>query len=650
MPPIMKKRLPLFAVPLILSSSVLLAPQAFAAPQANADNYTITQGQNFTFTPMENDATDPGHWLFVEAVDDPTGANAGATAISDGFAYNGVRSSGSKITYTPAANFTGTTTFFYGVQSVPNGGSANPNNLTNSAKVTITVTEGGGGIPQPPASPPPIAYGQRDSVVSGETVLIDALSNDAGVGLTITDVGNPFGRTGDGGFFSTGTASIVNNKIRFVADGPNFDGPTTFFYQITDSQGRTNFGSTTVDVSPATGSTGPKAGDDNAEYDFADRQGGATWIAPFWNDTGAELKITAVGSNQNNTTVIVDNGKQVSYTPRSGFSGRDTFTYTVTDKFGGTDQATITVAVVGVGPTATFPRPVANGDAYDITNRPEIALNVLANDEDNDPNGRTLSSVTGSSRGVTGVVGNNVVYTPNAGFVSGSDSFFYTITDTLGRTSSAQVTVTIPGGGNTGGGTGGGTGVNQSPDAVEDIDRIGIVPGATQTERNVTSFVLANDTDPDGDSLSVQSVGAARFGSVRESGGQVFYTPPSFLTSGGFTYVVSDGNGGTDAAAVTFGIVDSVNPTTNPVVSNENITVAPGGSFTINVIANDIDPDGDALNLDQISGFVQGTITSSGNSITYTANSNASGTDAIFYGVADGQGGNGSGTVNITIQ
>ncbi len=635
MPPLNKKKFsPSTAVTLLLSSSVLFATQAFAVPSANPDSYTTTKGQSITFNPMKNDAAyGAGNWIYIEEVDSPAPYGTGATSISNG-----------KITYIPPANFTGTTSFFYGIRDQFND--------INSAEIKITVTDGGGGVPQPSTpSPFPKAYGQLDTVAAAETILIDALRNDVGDGLTITGVDNPFGRRSDGSYFSTGTTSIVNNKIRFVADS-NFEGKTTFWYRIKDSEGRTNSGPTSVQVTAATGgSNGPEANDDSAEYIVADRQGGAIWIAPFWNDKGTELKITGLETNtdQNNSAVIVDNNRQISYTPKSGFSGSDTFDYTVTDKFGRTDTATIRVAVVGSN--TTFARPVANGDAYPVsTNASNVTLNVLNNDQaNNDPGGRTLFVEPYSQNGATAFVDGSIVYTPNANFV-GTDEFYYSITDTLGRADSAKVVVTVSGGnggGDNGGGDNGG-GVNQSPDAREDVQRISIVPGSSPAEREI--FVLGNDVDPDGDILSVQSVGQVRSGSVRLESGRVLYTPPNFLTSSGFVYVVSDGNGGTDAAAVTLGIVDSINPTTNPVVSNENVTVAPGATLDIPVLFNDNDPDGDTLILDQITGGSQGTITKIGNTIRYTANGNASGTDAIFYGVADGQGGNGSGTVNITIQ
>ena len=83
----------------------------------------------------------------------------------------------------------------------------------------------------------------------------------------------------------------------------------------------------------------------------------------------------------------------------------------------------------------------------------------------------------------------NVRYDAPAGFV-GTDEFWYSMKDSIGRTNSAKVTITVEEIN---------TGTNETPDAVEDIFCANI---------NAAEFVidvLANDTDPNGDALSVLS-------------------------------------------------------------------------------------------------------------------------------------------------
>ena len=103
------------------------------------------------------------------------------------------------------------------------------------------------------------------------------------------------------------------------------------------------------------------------------------------------------------------------------------------------------------------------------------------------------------------ISGSNLVYTPSANF-NGSDSFTYTINDGTGLTDTATVSVTV-------------TAVNDNPVANDDS-------ATTEEDVAVTISLVANDTDIDGDSLSIESVGTASNGSVVNNGnGTVTYTP-----------------------------------------------------------------------------------------------------------------------------
>jgi hypothetical protein len=68
----------------------------------------------------------------------------------------------------------------------------------------------------------------------------------------------------------------------------------------------------------------------------------------------------------------------------------------------------------------------------------------------------------------------------------------------------------------------------------------------------VTIDVLANDSDPDGDTLTITALTQPANGSVVNNGSDVTYTPRNnFRGNDTFTYTISDGNGGTDTATVT---------------------------------------------------------------------------------------------------
>ena len=143
-----------------------------------------------------------------------------------------------------------------------------------------------------------------------------------------------------------------------------------------------------------------------------------------------------------------------------------------------------------------------------------------------------VSSVQATSDQGGTVVGHNafVTYTPASGFC-GTDSFTYTISDGNGGSDTATVTINV-------------SCVNDGPTANDD-------QGSTPEDTPVTVDVLANDTDPENDPLTVIGVTQPSHGSVTNNGNDVTYTPNAdFCGSDSFTYTISDGNGGSDTATV----------------------------------------------------------------------------------------------------
>ena len=86
---------------------------------------------------------------------------------------------------------------------------------------------------------------------------------------------------------------------------------------------------------------------------------------------------------------------------------------------------------------------------------------------------------------------------------------------------------------------------NQAPNTVADN-------AATQRGEAVTINVLANDTDPNGDALTITAVSKPQFGAATTNGQNVTYTPKAgFAGQDSFSYFVSDGHGNTTAGSVT---------------------------------------------------------------------------------------------------
>ncbi|WP_460458901.1 cadherin-like domain-containing protein [Angustibacter peucedani] len=214
--------------------------------------------------------------------------------------------------------------------------------------------------------------------------------------------------------------------------------------------------------------------------------------------------------------------------------------------------------------------------ADDVTldeDSPATPLDLLGNDSDADGDTLVVVSTTGAAKGTVSLSGGQVTYTPDAD-AYGSDAFSYTVSDGTGRTADAAVDVTVA----------------PQPDApVAGDDTLSVDEDDPATPVDV----LAGDTDADGDTLSVSSVGAAAHGSVALSGGTVTYAPDAdYDGPDSFSYTADDGTGRTSSATVTV----TVSPVEDaPVAADDAYSVQVGDPVAGSVLDNDSDEDGDAL-------------------------------------------------------
>ncbi|MFS2126780.1 Ig-like domain-containing protein [Pseudomonas sp. Pseusp97] len=159
--------------------------------------------------------------------------------------------------------------------------------------------------------------------------------------------------------------------------------------------------------------------------------------------------------------------------------------------------------------------------------------------------------------------------------------------------------------------------------------------------------LLGNDSDIDGDSLSIVSVQGAVNGSVKLEGGNVVFTPAKdFNGSGSFTYTISDGHGGTSTATVTVG-VNAVNDA--PTLVADTASTKEDTAVKIDVLANDSDVDGDKLTVSSASAGNGSVVINADGTLTYTPKTNFSGNDTISYTVSDGHGGTATSTVAVSV-
>ncbi len=180
--------------------------------------------------------------------------------------------------------------------------------------------------------------------------------------------------------------------------------------------------------------------------------------------------------------------------------------------------------------------------------------------------------------------------------------------------------------------------LNRAPAAANDAATI-----QRGTTANVA--VLANDTDPDGNTLVVTSVTQPAHGSATFTASGVSYTPTAgFVGTDSFTYRISDGANGTATATVTIIVRD------NAPVANPDVATTPQATpVTINPLANDTDPNGDALSLTSVGTPAHGTASISGGTVLYTPTAGYVGSDSFSYSITDANGSTASSTISVTV-
>ena len=185
--------------------------------------------------------------------------------------------------------------------------------------------------------------------------------------------------------------------------------------------------------------------------------------------------------------------------------------------------------------------------------------------------------------------------------------------------------------------------VNEMPVAVNDA-------ATTSVNNSVVVDVLSNDSDPDGDPLTVTAVTAPSKGTaVITAGTTVTYTPKKNYTGpDSFTYTISDGRGGAATASVAITVVAGNAP---PRAAADKATTAPGTPVVIAVLANDSDPDGDPLTIVAITQGANGTVGNNGDgTLTYTPLAGFKGRDTFTYTISDGRGGTSVGKVTVRVK
>ncbi|EJG0152621.1 tandem-95 repeat protein, partial [Vibrio parahaemolyticus] len=268
-----------------------------------------------------------------------------------------------------------------------------------------------------------------------------------------------------------------------------------------------------------------------------------------FKDSDSALNFSVSGNS--NVLVSIENGI-ATISPTADWNGSETLTFTATDPSGESVSQTVNFTVT----------PVADivADKTTVVEDTPTIIKVLGNDTfEGDDKVVSLDAENGPKNG-TVIVNNDgtVTYTPDDNYV-GEDTFTYIVTSG-GVSESTTVNVDV-------------TPVNDAPVAKDDI-------ATTQEDTAVTIDVLSNDTDVDGDKLSIQSASVPEAqGKVEIVDGKLVFTPAeNFNGDAEIAYIVTDGQL-TDEAKVTV--------TVNPVDDAPTIKVDAVESITEDAVNTD---------------------------------------------------------------
>jgi len=599
-------------------------------PAAVDDTAGTSENSSVSVAVLTNDS-DPDGDTFSITDFDTTGTNGGSISRS---VNNLVFDPGSAFDDLAAAQ-TRQSLFTYTITDSHGG--------TDTASVTVTVTG---------ANDPPVATDDSRSVSEDSTgATVSVLGNDTDAESQTLSV-SAVDTTGTTGLVTNNGTDVTydpNGQFEYLAAGQT--AADTFTYTVSDGHGGTDTATVTVTVTGV--NDAPVARDDTASTTEAS----SVVVNVLANDTDAEGTVSISGIDTTGTLGSVTNNGDgtVTYDPNGAFENKgaedaptDTFTYTVSDGHGGTDAATVTVTVNGINdpPVAADDSPSVSEDSTGAT------VPVLANDTDAES--QTLSVSAVDTTGTTGLVTNNgtdVTYDPNGEFDylgasdTATDTFTYTVSDGHGGTDTATVTVTV-------------TGVNDAPAGRDDS-------ASTTEESSVLVYVLTNDSDAEGGTVSISGIDTTgTVGLVTNNGdGTVTYDPSgefeylgaSDTATDTFTYTITDGHGGTDTATVTV-TVNGINDP--PVATDDSPSVSEDSTgVTVPVLGNDTDAESQTLSVSAVDTTgTTGLVTNNGTDVTYDPDglfeSLAAGetaTDTFTYTVSDGHGGTDTATVTVTV-
>jgi VCBS repeat-containing protein len=595
-----------------------------AAPVAVADTFAATEDTALPVLAARN--------VLTNDTDTDTPA-ANLTAVLDTTTTKGtlVLNANGTFSYTPLANANGVDTFTYHAYDGANA----------SAPVTVTINVA-------PVNDAPVAgadtltTAQNTAIVTPVATL---LANDTDVDnnpLTLTAVSNA----------TNGTVGLAGGQVTFTPT-TGFTGAATYQYTVNDGVANAT-GTVTVNVGAAAtlpqltingNATKPAANTYQLTPADNDQQGGATSAVRLdirQNFTiGFDMNFGANDAGADGMGFVLHNDARGA--AAAGYGGANLGLISIVNGFGIAfdtyqnadrgDIATDSASWVDTD-AATQTARISLGNVEDgLAKHIVVSWNAATQTISYTLNGAAIATLTQANFAQTYLGGSNFAY---FGFTGTTGGAFNTqsvkLTDVVG---------TFEGAGPT----------NNPPTVVGET-----LATTTNTALVVTAAsLLVNDSDPDGDPLTLTAVSGAVNGSVALVGGQVTFTPTAgFNGAGSFQYTVSDGKTGLTNGTVTVNVAPAAGAT--PVAVADAFAATEDTALPVlaarNVLANDTDADTPTANLIAVldTTTTHGALVLNANgTFSYTPVANYNGVDTFTYHANDGVRSSAPVTVTLNI-
>ena len=264
----------------------------------------------------------------------------------------------------------------------------------------------------------------------------------------------------------------------------------------------------------------------------------------------------------------------------------------------------------------------------------------LVNDTDPDGGSLSIASVPNVAHGtISYSVGSNGFYYAPAVGVTGTQSISYTVRDSGGLTATGTVLVVVDTSSSSTG----------KPTARPDY----FVTGEGVPLSFGAGDLLANDSDPDGQALSVLVAWTDGLeATVTGSAAAGFTYAPASGTTGPetFSYLVTDPDGRITEGTVYVQVEPTGSTNQAPVAADDTATSPTGSGINVYPLVNDTDPDGGSLTIVSVANVAHGTISYGSSSFYYAPAAGFTGIETITYTVRDSGGLTDTATVTVTVR